>query len=262
MKTKTVQYTIQDPCDKSWKAMTPEANGRFCGACEKSVVDFTRMSDFLIVSYLENHKQEKVCGRFTKPQLDRVYQLNQPVFAPSFDLRAFVLGLALTTFSAVHGFSKTDPRELVKTDTLAIVPPVVVGTVAHVHFDHEKEKKASGSIQNALSDFKEINVVLKTSEGKILKEIHPDAKGKFEFDLDWKLKPAFIEISGIGYETQEMYFCYMRSLSNVEITLLDEVQLFLGEVIQGDVKATEDSSEDPILQTIEMGNVGFQKGEE
>jgi hypothetical protein len=258
MSVKTIQYSIQNPCDKSWNEMTPESTGRFCGSCEKSVVDFTGMSDFSIVNYLENHKNEKVCGRFTKPQLDRVYQLNQPVFAPTFDLRAVVLGLALTTFSAIHGFGQTEPQEPVKIDSLINIPPTVVGTVARVHFEHEKESKVSGIIKTSKKDFDQISVELKNSGGRTLKTVHPDSKGKFSMDLNWKLEPYYIEISVTGYETQALYFASVRSLSNLQIELLEQVEMIRGEIIQGDVKVEEDQ----ILQKIEIGNVSIKKTEQ
>jgi hypothetical protein len=256
MKSKSIQYSIQNPCDKSWNEMKPETTGRFCGSCEKSVIDFTSMSDFSIVNYLESHKMEKVCGRFTKPQLDRVYQLKQPVFAPTFDLRAVVLGLALTTFSAVHSFAQTEPQEPIKIDTtLRIVPPIVVGTIQQVDpinvepvvvgkiapsYDHSKEKKTSGILTTSNKSFKGITVQLKNSEGKILKTTQPDSKGKFAFDLDWKLNPTFIEVIGDNYEPATIYFNYMHSIVDMKIEVMDHVEMIRGEVIQGDVKATED----------------------
>jgi hypothetical protein len=257
MKAKSIQYSIENPCDESWNDMTPEATGRFCGTCEKSVVDFTQMSDFSIVNYLENHKHEKVCGRFTKPQLDRVYQLNQPVFSTSFDLRAVVLGLALTTFSAIHSFAQTEPQDPVKIDTLITVPPIVVGTVAQMYFDHGTEKKFSGRVLTTADTFDKVYVTLKTVEGKVLKTIQPDSKGKFEFDLNWELKPAMAEFSGEGYESQHIYFSQTRFLTNLHITMLDQIEMIRGEVIQGDVK----TSEDQILEKAEVGNVSIQRME-
>ena len=59
MKPKNIQFKIDDPCHEDWNQMMPETNGRFCGSCTKSVVDFTGMSDFSIVNYLQNHKTEK-----------------------------------------------------------------------------------------------------------------------------------------------------------------------------------------------------------
>lgn len=240
MRAKSIQYSIQNPCDESWNDMKPETNGRFCGSCEKTVVDFTRMSDFSIVNYLENHKNEKVCGRFTKPQLDRVYHLNQPVFAPSFDLRAVVLGLALTTFSAVHSFGQTEPQEPIKIDTTIQVSPLVVGTVAVEYFDHGTEKKVSGRVWNSAKSFEGVSVVLKTIEGKILKTVQPDTSGRFEIDLNWELKPAMLEFSGMGYETQEFHFSQYKFLSNLHITLIDQAEMFKGQVIKGDIKRVEE----------------------
>lgn len=276
MKAKTIKYSIQNPCDESWNKMQPEATGRFCGSCEKSVIDFTGMSDFSIVNYLESHKNEKVCGRFTKPQLDRVYQLNTPVFAPSFDLRAVVLGLALTTFSAVHSFAQTEPQEPIKIDTTIQVSPPVVGTVQEVspidiepfvvgkvapRYDHSKEKKASGILTTSTQNFKGITIQLKDSEGKILKTTQPDSKGRFAFDLDWKLNPAFIEVSGKNYKQTTLYFNYLHSITDMKIEMREQVEMIRGEVLQGDVKATEDSLDEQILQKIEIGNVSIQEEE-
>lgn len=241
MKAKSMRYSIQNPCDESWNDMKPESSGRFCNSCEKSVIDFTNMSDFSIVNYLENHKNEKVCGRFTKPQLDRVYHLNQTASVPNFDLRAVVLGLALATFSAVPGFAQTEPQNPIKIDTTLLQKPVlVVGTVAIQYFDHQKETKVSGIIDASNKDFDKITIQLKDINGVVLKNIHPDSKGKFSMDLNWKLNPAYLNISGPNYETQELYFHSLRTLTNIRVELQDQPEIFKGEVIQGDIKATEE----------------------
>ncbi|MNJ83944.1 hypothetical protein D3C87_13760 [compost metagenome] len=233
MKSKSVQYSIQNPCHENWNEMQPEVQGRFCSSCEKSVVDFTTMSDFSIVNYLENHKRDKVCGRFTKPQLNRDYQLNQAVSSPMFDLRAVVLGLALTTFSAVHSFSQTEPQEPVKIDTtVQQIPPIIMGKVAMETFDHRGEKIAKGTITNSLSSFKGIHVQLKNQDGKVLKTVQADSKGNFEFELNWKQNPTYVEVSGTGFETATRYFPTMNTLSDIRIELAEVEIMMLGEVIQ------------------------------
>jgi hypothetical protein len=232
MKSKSIQYSIPEPCDKNWNDMQLETNGRFCGVCDHSVIDFSNMSDFSIVSYLENHKHEKVCGRFTKPQLDRVYHLNQPVFAPTFDLRAVVLGLALTTFSAVHSFSQTEiPKNPEQIDTTALIHPVIVGTIAYRRIDHSGEQFAKGTIKTELGQFSEVYAQLKNERGRVLQRVQPDSKGNFEFTLNWKKKPASIEFSGTGLETKELHFFEMKSLSNISVELEMEMMM-IGQVIQ------------------------------
>lgn len=236
MKSKTIRYAIQNPCDKDWNDMQPEKQGRFCGSCEKSVVDFTNMSDFSIVSYLENHKQDKVCGRFTQAQLERVYPLKPAAPLPVFDLRAVALGLALTTFSAVHTFAQTEPQEPVKIDTtIQRIEPVIMGKIAVLPPDHSSEKMVRGTITNQLYSYKGIYVQLKNQKGQVLRTMQPDEKGNFEIELNWKRNPAYIEISGSGFETAIRTFSSMRTLSGIRVELLEkEEMMIVGEVIQVD----------------------------
>lgn len=234
MKSKSVQYAIQEPCHANWNEMQPGVQGRFCNSCEKSVVDFTAMSDFSIVNYLEDHKNEKVCGRFTQPQLNRVYQLNQAVLPPLFDLRAVVLGLALTTFSAVHGFSQTEPQEPVKIDTTIqqIPDPVIMGDIAILTYEHGTEKVAKGKIINSLSSFKGIYIQLMDQNRKVLKTIELDSTGDFEFELNWRQGPAYIEVSGTGFETTSRYFPTISSLSDIRIELIETEIIMQGEIMR------------------------------
>lgn len=53
--------------------MTPNEQGRFCATCEKTVVDFTTMSDEALIAFFEEHKGQRICGRM------RVKQLNRPL---------------------------------------------------------------------------------------------------------------------------------------------------------------------------------------
>lgn len=38
---KTIHFDIASHCSESWDQMTPQTRGRFCGSCQKTVVDFT-----------------------------------------------------------------------------------------------------------------------------------------------------------------------------------------------------------------------------
>ena len=49
--------------------MIPMGDGRYCGSCQKVVVDFTRMTDAEVKSWFGSRKQEKVCGRLNQRQL-------------------------------------------------------------------------------------------------------------------------------------------------------------------------------------------------
>ena len=66
---KKMRISIENPCHEDWQKMTPESQGRFCQACEKTVVDFSKMSDAEILYYFSQPRTEKVCGRFRSEQL-------------------------------------------------------------------------------------------------------------------------------------------------------------------------------------------------
>jgi hypothetical protein len=68
---KHIQLTVSEPCHENWDAMTPAEKGRFCNACQKQVVDFTRMSDAQVAAFFKKPPVGSVCGRFMQDQLDR-----------------------------------------------------------------------------------------------------------------------------------------------------------------------------------------------
>lgn len=59
---------VPEPCHEDWDNMQPEANGRHCLQCCKTVVDFTGWEVDAIASYLKNAKGS-TCGRFTVDQV-------------------------------------------------------------------------------------------------------------------------------------------------------------------------------------------------
>lgn len=58
------------PCSEDWNKMKIGQFSRHCDSCEKSVIDFTQMSRFEILTYLIEHRNENVCGHVRLSQLD------------------------------------------------------------------------------------------------------------------------------------------------------------------------------------------------
>lgn len=71
MKASQLIIRIPEPCHEDWNNMLPDAKGKFCMSCHKSVIDFSGKTDTEIRDILQYHKDQKVCGHFKKTQIDR-----------------------------------------------------------------------------------------------------------------------------------------------------------------------------------------------
>jgi len=66
-----MKVNIPDKCHENWNEMTANEKGRFCQNCQKTVVDFTQMSNTQIKDHLLERQGQKLCGRFKTDQLDK-----------------------------------------------------------------------------------------------------------------------------------------------------------------------------------------------
>jgi hypothetical protein len=64
-----IQIAIPAPCHKGWQNMTPVEKGRFCATCQKTVLDFTHLSDNEIINLVS--KNDDLCARINVSQLNR-----------------------------------------------------------------------------------------------------------------------------------------------------------------------------------------------
>ena len=102
-----MKISIPEPCHENWGTMTPNEQGRFCGSCKKTVVDFTNFSTEDIQNYFTKHYGQKVCGRFKKQQLNSIdIQIPSVIFNQISFSRKFALAL-LVVFGTTL-FSCTD----------------------------------------------------------------------------------------------------------------------------------------------------------
>jgi len=58
------KINIPNPCNENWNAMESIGEGRFCGCCDKTVVDFSKMELSEIKLYFKQHQKQKICGHF------------------------------------------------------------------------------------------------------------------------------------------------------------------------------------------------------
>lgn len=76
-----LKMSIPEPCTQNWDAMEAQINGRFCGSCEKSVIDFSVMSVKEIEYYFADYGTNRsICGHFKQSQLDSVLIPKHEIF--------------------------------------------------------------------------------------------------------------------------------------------------------------------------------------
>lgn len=233
MKPQRINYRIEEPCHADWDRMKPETTGRFCSECSKTVVDFSSMSDFSILRYLENHKGQSVCGRFTESQLDKTYvwtKSHSGLF--QFDLKAVALGLALSTFSAIPSQAQ-NKLGMEQVDTTAVeTVPMKQGEVTLV-YDHKEESFVSGKVKLEGKSSGAIRISLLDGNSKELTSVEAAKNGTFRIPLDWKDHPVAIRATAPGHSSQTLYFENHRSLKDLEIGLYDRTMI-KGKVIRED----------------------------
>jgi len=66
---KRLTISIPSPCTENWENMTQLEQGKHCAACNKVVIDFTKMTQPQLIQYLLENKGKKICGNFYNTQI-------------------------------------------------------------------------------------------------------------------------------------------------------------------------------------------------
>lgn len=256
---KKIHLQIPEPCHEDWDKMTPGEKGRFCDSCQKTVHDFTGMSDAQLVAFFKKPSTGSVCGRFLDDQLDRAieipgkripwlkyfFQFTIPIFLTSLKVHSQVnLSLKEKSFST-PGLSKT--------------PDVfMVGKTLH---STESRKISGRVIDEKGNGIPYASVYIKgTTEGTTC-----DSTGFFELENLKAEKKISLSASSIGFSPVEKEFNikkdrYMQIVLTENATLNQEVVVtaygmvrkgmaIYGSVasVKGEMKVVKDTS---VFQTI------------
>lgn len=110
----SLHISIPQPCHEDWDKMTPTEQGRFCDACNKCVVDFTRFSDNELLAYFSN-PPKNVCGRFDNKKLNTIIsstpKTNSPLAKRLFWGLAMVAGVGTTLNAQTTAVNNTPTTE-------------------------------------------------------------------------------------------------------------------------------------------------------
>jgi hypothetical protein len=105
-----ILLNIPEPCHENWQQMTPNEQGRHCMACQKTVVDFTLMSDQEILDHI-TRATSSVCGRFNNEQLNKTYAERK--VKPSFTFR-YVWNMLVSTFLVIGSGAMSQTHQATK----------------------------------------------------------------------------------------------------------------------------------------------------
>ena len=218
-KTKPVTLSIPQACHESWQDMTPNERGRFCQHCQKTVIDFSIMSDNEIAN-LVNHSKEQICGRLHVSQLNReIYTTEKNT--PWMKIAAVVSALTLATpaLSAKNTVIETvqlneQENIIASGDTTGVISGQVVGNT-------DNREPLSGA-----------TIILRS--GKIWTTTDPNGNFSLRLPPDITEKDSLLTICFIGYETMSMKVSSDAPQQNIVIALAP--QAYEG-VISGGIHA-------------------------
>lgn len=105
----SMKIYVSNPCTQSWENMTPEAQGRYCQSCCKTVTDFSGMTDQEIISIIKASSGE-ICGRLHVSQLNR--KLVEPAAPRKSFLPAAVFASLITFVSQAEAGTPPAPMAL------------------------------------------------------------------------------------------------------------------------------------------------------
>ncbi len=230
---KKLQLQIAEPCHENWDGMTPVEKGKFCGSCQKEVVDFSNMSDQQLVAFFKKPSTGSLCGRFNNEQLDR----NIEIPRKRIPWLKYFFQIAIPAFLLTIKASGQKARQ----ETMGKIVPVCTKPLMGitVAVDNQKpvkpfEAPAAKSIQGKIIDesgnpVAYASVIIKGTKTGVA----ADELGNFNIDIkNAGTKQAAgitLVVSSVGFELKEVAIDNKASLINVQMIQLRTVTQ--GEIV-------------------------------
>lgn len=270
-----LNLTIPIPCHENWDKMTPVEKGRFCGSCQKQVVDFSTMSDYELAKFfkkpiLSQSKDGSVCGRFMTEQLHRDIEVpKKRIPWLKYFFQMVIPALFLTRASAqqtrvskatVNDTDTTNMKVTNDNRILGLVLPTIFSDrtdTTIIESPITKQKTIKGMVTNDKGEAIPFATITDINTGNI---IVADAKGMFSFDVKNSLGNLLVA-SG-GYEAQKLCIADLGVFTEVKLSVNNQAgematssaETFIKGKIAGDlgsrgpVKKEQEVETDEIIQ--------------
>jgi len=225
------------PCQFGWQNMTETDKGRHCSQCDKTVVDFTVMTDEQVINYLLQHKN--ICGHFNKSQLGRTMavHLQKPKTKKYWPAIAAMVVAGMFQITTVQAQSST--------------PSITTGSKITVY---EGNKSNNDHYNDSVSVDGDTTITIKI---KVI-----DSKTKKQ------IQGASIDITGIGNYTSDklgyfkVSFCTKQLSKTIKIKAWANsyysysADILISEFIKSPTFNLEMWFDDPNMQ-VDGGEIGF-----
>jgi CarboxypepD_reg-like domain len=250
--SKKLQLSIADPCHENWDNMTQADRGRFCGSCQKQVIDFTNMSDSQLAAFFKKPSNGSVCGRFYGDQLGRDIEIPKKripwvKYFFQFALPAFLISMKATAQGNVNvkRISMAKPKPVCSV-IMGDIEPARITTTGATKFSVVAEQVPPAlaprvSIGGKVIDENDNPVPYATI---MIKErnisVPADSNGVFKFDNLFPEDAATIVVSSVGFKVRETIVTRQSDRDNLIIRL--EPTNTLGEILvftYGSVRRTD-----------------------
>jgi hypothetical protein len=198
---------IPHPCTQSWNEMSPVDGGRHCLHCQKTVIDFTSMTDQEILTLLSKQKNN-LCGKFREEQLSRT------LIADTQPRHAFLPAAMLASLLAaiIPANSKAD-------DPGAAMTQIMIAAADNVAKENAP-RLLKGQIVDSLTNEALEGVTISLKGSGTVGTVSDEA-GKFQIAIPVgsTAQSLIFRISYLGYNTKEVSFNTKELSAPITISL-------------------------------------------
>ncbi|HEY4149890.1 MAG TPA: carboxypeptidase regulatory-like domain-containing protein [Chitinophagaceae bacterium] len=246
-----IRMQIQQPCHENWNNMTPGEQGRHCSLCQKTVVDFSILSDREIMDYISQHAHGDTCGRLSDSQLNRMVERPRERTVSWKYFWSVALGSLLLSYRSVAQQVKPSKSKTVNRGVNPKVNAAPVGiTMGKVRFappSNQPVYEVHGRVVDETGQpVVGASITLNNTGG----EARTNGEGQFVFrttdiaNLEWS-------VSSIGYKPLSPGKLDTKQVKSLNITDRNQVTVQLGDLI---LKRQYKELEQVVV--IEYGTVG------
>ncbi|GEP52458.1 hypothetical protein FNO01nite_31300 [Flavobacterium noncentrifugens] len=209
-----IEINIPKPCGENWNQMSPSEKGRFCDSCQKTVYNFTKLSDKAIVEKIQS--ESSLCGRFSNAQMNRELLLPKKKSAI---WTASITGI-LSFLSSANEKSQAQAK------------PETVQTIQNEEFIGKAiiETKRNLSITGSVAD--DSGLMIPTAQVKILgTEIATATDFDGDFNIFAEVNDTLV-FSFLGFEDYKMT---VKQKEPIKIIMKTDITILDGTVTTGDI---------------------------